>query len=183
MRSVTESSTFDLIVESLSIIWNPGLEALRLKQAFDIKSLADIPVAAVQAGFEICNVDLPSKVSGFPLVVAEKRLIVINRAKPLLHKDYTVAHELGHHLLHLSPSQTSDLSMTIDIQEFQANMFATALVVWTANDQEREAMGKLNPELHFTPVAALLLTLAAILIALVVHVSPLFQLPASTESE
>jgi hypothetical protein len=62
-------------------------------------------------------------------------------------------------------------------------MFATALVVWTASDQEREVMGRQNPELHFTPVAALLLTLAAILIALVVKVSPLSQLPASMESK
>jgi Zn-dependent peptidase ImmA (M78 family) len=187
MRLDTEPSTFDLFVESLGMIWNPGLEALKLKQAFDIQSLADIQSAALRAGCEIYNVDLPARVSGFSLVVNDKRLIVINRDNPSLHRDYTVAHELAHQILHLNPSHSFVLPqiMTNDLQEFQANMFATALVVWTANDQEREVMGRQNPELHFTPLAALLLTLAAILIAFVVHVSPLFQrqLPASTESK
>ena len=185
MRSDAEPSTFGLLIESLGMIWNPGLEALKLKQAFDIQSLADIPPAAIRAGCEIYNVDLPARVSGFSLVVDDKRLIVINRDNPSLHRDYTVAHELAHQILHLNPSHSFVLPqiVTNDLQEFQANMFATALVVWTANDQEREVMGRQNPELHFTPVAALLLTLAAILIALVVNVSPHCQLPASMESK
>jgi Zn-dependent peptidase ImmA (M78 family) len=103
MKSDTEPSTFDLLIESLGMIWNPGMEALKLKQAFDIQSLADIPPAAIRAGCEIYNVDLPARVSGFSLVVDDKRLIVINRDNPSLHRDYTVAHELAHQILHLNP--------------------------------------------------------------------------------
>ena len=90
-----------------------------------------------------------------------------------------------------APARTNDETQIRQLMEDWRSALANrdldklALVVWTANDQEREVMGRQNPELHFTPVAALLLTLAAILIAFVVHVSPLFQrqLPASTESK
>jgi len=187
MRSDAKPSTFDLFLEILGMIWNPGTEAFKVKQDFGVQSVEDIPLAAERAGFEICPVDLPAKVSGFAQVIAGKPHIVVNRAKPPQHRNYTIAHELGHHVLHLDPSHGSELLgfMTNGLKEYQANMFATMLVVWTTEDQEQEEMRRQNPELHLTAFAALLLTLVAVVVALLFHVfsrPSQRQLPASVEA-
>ena len=173
MRSDTEPSSFDLFVETLGVIWNPGAEAFKLKQDFGVQSVEDIPLAAERAGFEICPVDLPAKVSGFAQVIAGKPHIVVNRAKTLQHRNYTIAHELGHHVLHLAPSHGSELLsfMTSGLKEYQANMFATMLVVWTNKDEEQEEIRRQNPELYLTVLGALFLTLAIIVIALLFYIS------------
>jgi len=188
MRPDTEPSTFYVFVESLRMIWNPGAEAFRVKQEFGVQSVEDIPLAAERAGCEICCADLPDKVSGFVQVIAGKPHIVVNRAKPPQHRNYTIAHELGHHVLHLDPSHGSELLgvMTDGLKEHQANMFATMLVVWTTKDQEQDEMRRQNPELCLTVVAAFFLTLAAIVIALVFYLSSRLsqrQLPASIETK
>ena len=66
MRSDAEPSTFDLLIESLGMIWNPGLEALKLKQAFDIQSLAAFRLPQYERGvrftmssFPLGSVDSP----------------------------------------------------------------------------------------------------------------------------
>jgi Zn-dependent peptidase ImmA (M78 family) len=188
MRSDTEPSTLDVFLEGMGMIWNPGAEALKVKQDFGVQSVEDIPLAAERAGFEICPVDLPANVSGFAQVIAGKQHIVVNRAKPLQHRNYTIAHELGHHVLHLDPSHGSELLgfMTNDLKEHQANLFATMLVVWTTKDNEQEEMRRQNPELYLTVFAALFLTLALIVIALVFYICSRLsqrQLPAPIEAK
>jgi Zn-dependent peptidase ImmA (M78 family) len=187
MKSDTEPSIFGLFVETLGVIWNPGAEAFKVKQDFGVQSVEDISVMAERAGFEICPVDLPAKVSGFAQVIAGKPHIVVNRAKPLQHRNYTIAHELGHHVLHLAPSHGSELLtfMTSDLKEYQANMFATMLVIPTKNDKEQEEMRRQNPEVCLTVFAALFLTLAIIVIALLFYISSRLsqrQLPTPIET-
>lgn len=187
MRSDTEPSTLDLFLEGMGMIWNPGAEALKVKQDFGVQSAEDISLAAERAGFEICPVDLPERVGGFAQVIAGKPHIVVNRAKPLQHRNYTIAHELGHHVLHLAPSHGSELLgfMTNDLKEYQANMFAAMLVVWTTKDQEQEEMRRQNPELYLTVFAALFLTLTIIAIALLFYISVRLsqRLPAPIETK
>ena len=120
MRSGTEVSTTDIVFVGLGIIWNPGAEALKLQRDFNMRSLEDLSAAAIRAGYEICYVDLPSKVSGFAAVIASKPHIVVNRAKSLPDQQYTIAHELGHQVLHVNPTlDPNQLSLQIkDMAEF-----------------------------------------------------------------
>ena len=75
-------SEFDIFAESSAMIMKPGMEAINLQRDLNIHSVEDIPFAAERAGYEISYVDLPVKVSGVALVIAEKPHIVVNRAKP-----------------------------------------------------------------------------------------------------
>jgi hypothetical protein len=188
MKPDVEISSFDVVVESLGVIWNPGAEALKMQQSLDVQSVEDIPFAAERAGYEISYVDLPANVSGFPLVVAGKPHIVVNRAKPSKHSRFTIAHELGHHVLHLNSSHDADQGrpLTNGMAEFQANMFATMLVVTVPNQVDQEEMLSQNPELRSTAVVSIFVTFATIFGSLIAWVcSHLFhkQISASIETK
>lgn len=171
MRSGTEVSTSDIVLVSLGIIWNPGAEALKLQRDFNMRSLEDISAAAGRVGCEICYVDLPPRVSGFAAIIASKPHIVVNRAKSPQHQQYTIAHELGHQVLHVNPAQDpNQLSLQIkDMADFQADMFAATLIFVTTNDKEREDVLKQNPESLIIPAFATLMTVVVLVIALLIH--------------
>jgi Zn-dependent peptidase ImmA (M78 family) len=137
-----------------------------------VRSLEDIPTAAGQAGCEISYVDLPSKFSGFATVIAGTPHIVVNRAKSPLHQQYTLAHELGHQVLHVNPVQDPNHPglQIKDMAEFQAHMFASTLMFMTANEKEREDVLKQNPESLTMPALAILATVIVLVIALLIHV-------------
>jgi Zn-dependent peptidase ImmA (M78 family) len=178
MKPDVKLSSFAFVVESLGVIWNPGMEGLKLQRDLDVQSVDDIPFAAERAGFEISYVDLPAKVSGFPLVVAGKPHIVVNRAKPSNHTKFTIAHELGHLVLHFNPSHDADQAglITNSMAEFQANMFATMLIVSVTNEEERDEMLKQNPEFQSTAAISIFVTFATIFVSLIAWVcSRLFQ--------
>jgi Zn-dependent peptidase ImmA (M78 family) len=184
----TEPSPFDMVAEALGMMCNPGVEALKLQREFDVQSVEDIPRAAERAGFEISTVDLPASVSGFPLVLAGKPHIVVNRAKPSKHTGFTILHEVGHHILHINPPHdgNQDGLLTKYMAEYQANMFATMLVVTVTNGEEQEEMFRHNPEIRSTLAISVFVILATIVIALIFWVcSRVFQrqLPASIESK
>jgi hypothetical protein len=186
MKPDIEISSFDIIVESLGVIWNPAMEALKLQQDLDVQSVDDIPLAAERAGYEISYVDLPAKVSGFPLVVAGKPHIAVNRAKPSKHSKFTIAHELGHHVLHINPPHDAIQAglLTNGMAEFEANMFAATLVGRVTNHEEQAVMLTHNPEMRSTLAVSIFGTILAILIALIVWVSShLFQRQVSTSIE
>ena len=186
MKPHVKISTFDVVVESLETIWNPGTEALKLQHDLDVRCVEDIPSAAERAGCEICYVDLPNNVSGFSLVVAGKPHIVVNRAKPSKHSKFTIAHELGHHVLHLNPSHDADQTgpLTNNMAEFQANMFASTLVVSVTNQQDHEEMLRQNPELRATAAVSIFVTFATIFGSLIAWVcSRLFQKQICTTIE
>jgi Zn-dependent peptidase ImmA (M78 family) len=181
MSSDGKVSTSDVVLLGLGIIWSPGAEAIKVQRDFNVRSLEDISAAANRVGCEICYVDLPPKVSGFATVIASKRHIVVNRAKSPQHQQYTLAHELGHQVLHVSSAQDpNQLGLQIkDIAEFQAHMFASTLIFATTNDKEREDILKQNPESFIMPALAIFVTVIFLVIALLFYLcSRLF--PAHT---
>jgi len=98
-------------------------------------------------------------------------LVSANRAKSPQHQQYTVAHELGHHVLHLNPSRDSQqLEVSNkDLAEAQAHLFAATWLALVTNDKEREDVLRQNPEAFFIPAFSLLATLVIIFIAALDH--------------
>lgn len=88
------------VVRLLRRPWRTVAEAKRLVQAYGIQSLEGIEGVAEQLGFPVEYVDLPAKVSGFACPMEDCTIIAVNRRRSLLHQRYTIAHELGHCLLH-----------------------------------------------------------------------------------
>jgi Zn-dependent peptidase ImmA (M78 family) len=186
MRSDTEASISDITLVLLGMICNPGVEALKLQRDFNVRSLEDIPAAAGRVGCEICYVDLPLKVSGFVAVIAGTPHIVVNRAKSPQHQQYTLAHELGHQVLHVNPVQDPNHPglQIKDMAEFQAHMFASTLMFMTTNDKEREDVLMQNPESLTMPALAILATVIVLVIALLFYLcSRLFPAHPPTLAE
>jgi Zn-dependent peptidase ImmA (M78 family) len=164
-----EFSVLDILGESLERLWNPGMEAIKLQLDHRIQTVEDIPVAAQKVGCHISYVSLPTKVSGFAHVIEGTPHIVVNRAKPLSHTRFTIAHELGHHQLHLTRSRNNDQAQPPNnATEFEANMFASVLVSTTTSDEQQEQMLAHNPEIPSTLAVCMFATVLAILMALVI---------------
>jgi hypothetical protein len=186
MKSDAGIFDFEFVLDFLGIIWTPGAEALKLQQDLNVRSLEDIPAAVERAGYEVCYADLPMNVSGVALVIAGRPCIVVNRAKSPQHQHYTIAHELGHHVLHVNPPQDRhQLGLpSKDMMEFQAHLFAAMWVMRVTNDKEREVLLRQNPESLFIPPLSILLTIAMILGALFAHLcSRLFPAQLSGSGE
>jgi Zn-dependent peptidase ImmA (M78 family) len=187
MISDAELSPFAIVADALGMMFNPGVEALKLQRDFDVESVEDIPLAAERAGCKISYVDLPVNASGFAKVIEGKAHIVVNRAKPSRHNKFTIAHELGHHVLHINPRHDGGQAslLTNNMAEYEANMYATMQVGTVTHGEEQEEMLTHNPEMRSTLAISIFVTLAAILIALIFWVcSRLFQrhLSASIET-
>ncbi len=183
MRSDNDLSNSEIVLACLGVIWTPGGEALKLRINLNIHSMEDICDAAERAGYEVCYVDLPEKVSGFAGVIGGKPHIVVNRAKPLEHQRCTVAHELGHHVMHMNPTQAVQPlgPLTEELEEFQAQMFAATMVLGATNDGDREVVIKQNPELLAIHVAAVFITIATVVIMLIIYLcSRLFPIEHSS---
>lgn len=88
------------VIRLLRRPWRTVTEAKRLVQAYGIQSLEGIEGVAEQLGFPVEYVDLPAKVSGLACPLDDCMVIAVNRRRSLLHQRYTIAHELGHCLLH-----------------------------------------------------------------------------------
>ncbi len=170
MKPEVEISASDILGESLGIIWKPGMAAIELQRDHNIQAIEDIPSAAQRAGCQISYVDLPTKVSGFAQVIEGTQYIVVNRAKPLSHTRFTIAHELGHHRLHLNRARNYDqvVQPPNTATEFEANMFATMLVATTTSGEQQEQMLAHNPEMRTSVVVSVFATLIAILMAVVI---------------
>jgi Zn-dependent peptidase ImmA (M78 family) len=170
MTTNDDISIFGFVMESLERIWGPGMEAVRLRQDLDIRRAGDIPVAAEREGYEISYVDLPDKVSGFALLIDATRHIVVNRAKPSTHSQFTIAHEVGHHVLHSSSLHDADQAnrKTDGNAEFEANLFAATLVTAVTTQQEQADLLRHNPEIGSTMAGYVLGTLLMIVMALVI---------------
>lgn len=161
--------SLEVMLEGLEMIWAPGAEAVKVQQAWDMRSLADMPAALERAGYEVCRVDLPDRVSGFAQVIEGKPHIVLNRTKSAEHLQYTMSHELGHHVLHLDDSRNHPVLPSADLMEFQAHQFATLWILYLANDKEREDVLRQNPEWLMVCFISLLMTAGAVVIPLIAH--------------
>jgi Zn-dependent peptidase ImmA (M78 family) len=158
------------VMEGLEVIWAPGVEAMRVHQSLAMRSLADLSAAVQRAGYEICWVDLPEKISGFAKVIEGQPHIVLNRAKSAEHQKFTIIHELAHHVLHLGASQAPQLGSSSEgTAEFQAHQFATLFLLLLANDKNREEVLNQNPEWLLIGAASLFMTAGVIAAALIGH--------------
>src|SRR5271156_5241156 len=110
MNPNVEISIFEVVVEALGTVFCPGIEGMQAQRDLRIRSIDGIPLAVTRAGYEISYVDLPVNVSGFAQVIDDERHIAVNREKPLRHRVVTIAHELGHHRLHLNSSGSAGLA-------------------------------------------------------------------------
>ena|ERR1700682_1770329 len=164
------SSSLEFILEGLEMILAPGAEAMKVQQALGVRSLADMPTALKRAGYEVCYVDLPDKVSGFAQVIEGQPHIVLNRAKSAEHTHFTVPHELGHHVLHLNVSRDAQPGLPSEgFADFQAHQFATLWILFLANERERQDVLNQNPEWLLVTATSLLMTAGVILIPLIAH--------------
>jgi Zn-dependent peptidase ImmA (M78 family) len=173
------NSSLEFILEGLEMIWAPGAEAMKMQQAWSVRSLADMPAALERAGYEVCFVDLPDRVSGFAQVIEGQPHIVLNRAKSAEHTQFTVPHELGHHVLHLDASRDPQPGLPSEgFAEFQAHQFATLWILLLANDKEYQDLLRQNPELLIVAATSVFMTASVILIPLIAHLwSSLCGLP------
>jgi Zn-dependent peptidase ImmA (M78 family) len=164
------NSSLEVMLEGLEMIWAPGTEAVKVQQAWGVQSLADMPAALERARYEVCYVDLPDGVSGFAKVIEGKPHIVLNRAKSAEHLQFTVSHELGHHVLHLNASRDPQPGLPSEgLAEFQAHQFATLWILLLANDKEYQDLLRQNPELLIVAATSLFMTAGVILAPLIVH--------------
>lgn len=167
--------------EHLGMIWNPAVEAMRLQLAVGVRSLADLSVVANQVECEIHSVDgLPSTVSGFADVLDGQRVIVVNRNKPLLHTGYTIAHEIGHHVLHLNPNRESALGSVMEdnFKEYEADLFATTLLGGIRDERERAEVQKQNGVSYLTACVPLIATIVLVVVAMIAF---LFERPTQRQ--
>lgn len=182
MTPDVEFSIWDILGESLGIIWKPGMVAIQLRMDHDIRAVEDIPIAAQKVGCQISYVSLPTKVSGFAQAIEGRPHIAVNRAKPVSHSTFTIAHELAHHPLHFNPSRNNDQAAQSPNTaiEFEANTFATVLVATTTSGEQQEQMLAHSPEIRSTLAVSMLATFLAILMAVVIwFCSHLFRTPDS----
>lgn len=141
----------DAIVPLLKELGNPILAAMRLLTTSGLARPIDIESAARRLGMEVEFADLPEKVGGCALVEQGIRYILVNRLQDRIHQEYTMAHELGHHALHLKtlPIESASSSWSSEAMwNIQADCFATAwlLITKRAEDIDEEFL-KQNPEI------------------------------------
>ena len=101
----------------------------------------DLDKIAGSLGVDVKYEDLDDDVSGFLLVNHKGKTIVINENHPRNRQRFTMAHEIGHHELHLNENSTEQLFLDEKFyrsanpdpsskqQEREANMFAAELLM------------------------------------------------------
>ena len=150
MTNNTRPSAIGPLVKELTKILAPIVEAIRLRQELNVRSLEDTCNAVEGAGYEIYRADLPSTVRGFAKIVDGQPYIVTNRCDCCDQYRYTVSHELGHYILHVNPSPAiAELGLTDESeekQELHADRFAATWFMQTANPEQRERFFKENPK-------------------------------------
>lgn len=168
---MNSNSRLQAVLECVEAIWSPGIEAVKFQQALGVRSLAEMPAALERAGYEVCFTDLPERVSGFAKVIEGKPHIVLNRAKSAKHLQFTMPHELGHHILHLDASRDPGPfgPPTDGTAEFQAHQFAALWILLLADNKEREDVLNQNSEWLLVAAISLLMTAGAILAPLIVY--------------
>ena len=149
-------------------IWEPAGVAFRVQRALGVRSLEDTTCALERAGFEICLVDLPEKVSGVAAIIADRPHIVLNRAQSQAELQYTLPHELGHHKLHLNPVRDYDSLGFPDLgdAEFEAELFAMSWLFFLDKDKQRKSMLLQNPDISRTLVSCFFVSVMFVLCAL-----------------
>ena len=168
MKSIDQASSLEIVLQCLGKIWEPAGEALNVQNEMGVHSLEETQAAVERAGYEICHVDLPEKVSGFAEIIADKPYIILNRQKSRQNLQYTVPHELGHHILHLNPLRKSNQLgfPRVGNVEFEADLFATSWLLFLGKDKQRHDVLLRNPESSRTLAIYFFLSVTIVLFAL-----------------
>jgi IrrE N-terminal-like domain len=169
--SEPETSDFEYVLDQIARIWTPGAEAIRLKTEMNVRSLAETHAALAEAGYEVYAADLPVRVSGLAAMVNGRRYIVVNRYESRTQQQFTLAHELGHHVLHLNPSSAAELVGFAEgtDQEFQADQFASVWHMFGARPEEQAEVLRRNPRAGMVMSASLMATILVILVPILAY--------------
>ena len=117
----------------------------------------DVALVAHRLGLHVERADLPAEVSGFLTLRGKRGTIAYNEAHPLVRQRFTIAHEIGHYMLHRDQSdlfidkryplwlRDTNASTGDSLQEIQANHFAATLLM--PRIAVKEAYSKLDLDL------------------------------------
>lgn len=117
---------------------NPVREAERLLHEHGISKLPiDVERLARRMGIRVVEEPLGSDVSGMLYREGDRAVILINQDESTVRKRFSIAHEMGHYLLHDSPVfvdrrvrfRDAASSAGTNWEEVQANRFAAALLM------------------------------------------------------
>jgi hypothetical protein len=164
MKCGDEISPWDLFLEGMQLLGSPALEATKLQSEVNAHTLEETVGAAERVGCVVSYADLPDKVSGFAETIEGRAHIVLNRAKPRIDLEYTLPHELGHHVVKDSVE---------GLKELGANVFAVAWIMWPGNERRDEVLQK-NTEASAAMLTCLVGTLLIALVALIVYFNSKF---------
>lgn len=122
-------------------------EADQIRRMHGLTSVPIDPVAlANRLGIKVNNAQFSSEgISGMIARRGEVTTLLINHAEPPYRKRFTIAHELGHHFLHMKGNEEDIVDNRVDLfrtgsdeegvatderrREVQANQFAAALLM------------------------------------------------------
>jgi Zn-dependent peptidase ImmA (M78 family) len=168
MKTGEKISSIGIVLQCLGKIWEPSGEAYKVQNDLGVRLMEETTGALERAGYEICPVDLPEKVSGFAQIIGDRPHVVLNRAKSRQELQYTLPHELGHHILHLNPARESDpLGFPgLGDAELEADLFATSWFLLLGNGKQRNDVLLLNPESSRTLAVHFFLSIVIALFAL-----------------
>jgi len=172
MKTDPEISAWEIVAKGLALFWSPAMEAIRLQEVTNMQSIEDVSRVAIQAGYEVSLVDLPATVNGFARIIEGTPHIAVNRAKCPEDQTYSMAHELGHCVLHLAPKQHAQPVgfESEGFAEFEAHIFAAMLVFNLTGGAQRERLLRQNPESMMFPTVAVFGSILVLVIALIVHI-------------
>jgi Zn-dependent peptidase ImmA (M78 family) len=138
----------------------PGYARLRRRADELLVGLTHPPVdpAAVAAGLgaEVRLFDLEADVSGVLYREADRRVIVVNKRQSAVRQRFTIAHEIGHLVLHRGHAVHVDEGFRInlrdpraataeEVEEIEANAFAANLLMPAAWVRQDVDGGRLDP--------------------------------------
>lgn len=133
----------EVSVASVAIDKNPKAEANRVLREFDEDLDLPVPVVAIcrKLGIEVLKTEFTEpSLSGVVVNKDGRFCIYVNRHHGMGRRRFTIAHELGHALLHLQDGQgLRDTGRTVayrreapsdmPVQEREANVFAANLLM------------------------------------------------------
>ncbi len=101
-----------------------------------------VDVVASHLRLHTTSVGLPDNLSGLLIVEGEKRVIGFHANHAPVRQRFTIAHEIGHYILHVKPNQSrlfldrfvayrrdDEQNKGKDSEEIEANAFAAALLM------------------------------------------------------
>jgi Zn-dependent peptidase ImmA (M78 family) len=140
---------------SLKLVRNKANE-LREEYSPNLESFVDVHKIAKKLGIEICEEKLDEDVSGVLVMKNTVPFIFINEKQPENRQRFTIAHELGHYVIHHSDwhvnigksikiyNRDSKSSSGEHLEEIEANQFAAELLMPKGNIDRFMAKNKIT---------------------------------------